>query len=263
MSIPLVDSLAHPTLDGTWLGKPEPAADFKALARDMKENNFSRACAIGMWGMDGYAHEPFISACARFPELIPVAGFKPGSPGEIAGSLDQLRELGFRGIKIHPRFSQLDLSDPGPLATTFEEAAKRDLTVFFCTYQHCALANWQNVDPFHALVTILKQAPSARVILVHGGDVELMRYMQLVRFNDRLLLDLSMTLCKYPGSSLDQDIGFLFRHFDRRICIGTDWPQHDCRETRARFEEFSNGIPEDKLLNAGGRNLIRFLGLDE
>ena len=62
------------------------------------------------------------------------------------------------------------------------------------------------------------------MVLLHGGDVQLLRYAELVRFNANLILDLSLTIMKYAGSSLDADLSFLFREFDRRICIGSDHP---------------------------------------
>ena len=34
-----------------------------------------------------------------------------------------------------------------------------------------------------------------------------------------------MTMQKYRGSSIEQDIKFLFRTFDERICIGSDHPE--------------------------------------
>ncbi len=260
MLIPIVDSLAHPTLSGTWMNRPAKA-DFDSLMGDMQAANMAAACAIGMWGMDGYEHEAFIGDCRRYAQLIPIAGYKPIERERIGSDLDQLKALGYRGIKLHPRFSQLDLAS-ATMVEAFNAAAERDLVIFYCTYQHCSLERWPDVDPLLALVRILKAAPTVRVVLVHGGDVELLRYMQLARFNDNLLLDLSQTIAKYPGSSIDQDIHFLFRHFDRRICIGTDWPQHSCVEVRERFEQFSAGVEEAKCHNIAWRNLLTFLRLD-
>lgn len=263
MSVPIIDSLAHPTLSGTWLGKAiDPAAGFERLSAEMTASDIARACAIGMWGLDGYAHESFAAECRRFSDLIPVAGFRPTDAQNDAAELDRIRDLGFAGVKIHPRFSHLDLRESARLGAAMEAAARRGLTIWYCTYQHCALESWPEIDPFQALVRVLKAAPGARVILVHGGDIDVLRHMQLVRFNDRLLLDLSMTLCKYPGSSLDLDLAFLFRHFDRRICIGSDWPQHSAAETRSRFEQFSHGIDPEKAARVAGRNLLNFLEID-
>ena len=52
-----------------------------------------------------------------------------------------------------------------------------------------------------------------------------------------VLLDLSNTLLRYQGSSLDRDIAWLFRSFDRRICIGSDYPDYEPGQLRARFEQ--------------------------
>lgn len=257
MKFSLVDSLTHPSVGGTWMNRAA-GADFNSLIAEMKAAHVAAACAIGMWGMDNYEHESFMSSCRRHRELIPVAGYKPVTPSEIGPELDHLKELGFTGIKLHPRYSKIDISS-NLVSAVLNAARDRELVVFYCTYMHGGLDQMPDEDPFTALVRSLKSAPGAKVVLVHGGDVELLRYMQLVRFNDNLLLDLSHTLLKYPGSSLDLDIGHLFRHFDRRICVGSDWPQFPCSALRGRFEDFAAGLEETKARNIASLNLLRFL----
>ena len=254
--LPIFDSLAHPTLSGGWLGRPT-AANFPALVGDLEQAEFLGACAIGLDGVEGYEHEAFIRQCRQFPGLIPIAGFHPAQDAS-PKAMHALRALGYRGIKIHPRFSgltrQLDT-----LAPALQAAGEADLTVFYCTYLHCGLSSHPTSDPFFTLVELLAKAPDTRVVLVHGGDVEVMRYAELVRFNTNLLLDLSMTIMKYPGSSVDFDLAFLFRHFDRRICVGTDWPESSPEQLRQRFELFAHDLPEEKRNNIAYRNLISFL----
>ncbi len=258
--LPLLDSLAHPTLSGHWLGRAV-RADFDTLMTELSDARYLGACAIGLDGVGGYDHVNFIEHCNAHPGLIPIAGFNPtrdASPEDMFA----LRRMGYRGVKIHPRFSGLTrrLDSLGP---SLRAAGTAGLTVFFCTYMHCGLADHPIRDPFLSLVDLLCQAPGTRVILVHGGDVEVLRYAELVRFNANLLLDLSLTMMKYPGSSVDLDLAFLFRHFDRRICIGTDWPEHSPRQVRQRFEEFAGDLPDDKRHNIAYRNLYHFLGLDD
>ena len=60
------------------------------------------------------------------------------------------------------------------------------------------------------------------MIIVHGGGLEIMRYVELSRFNANILLDLSLVFMKYKNSSIDKDIQFLFESFDQRISIGSD-----------------------------------------
>jgi predicted TIM-barrel fold metal-dependent hydrolase len=258
--LPLLDSLAHPTLSGGWLGRPVQA-DFSTLVAELDGAGYMGACAIGLDGVEDYDHARFIEHCRAHPCLIPIAGFNPASDAR-PERMRALRRMGYRGVKIHPRFSGLThhLDRLGP---ALRAAGEADLTVFFCTYLHCALASHPLRDPYYSLVELLHEAPDTRMILVHGGDVEVLRYAELVRFNANLLLDLSLTLMKYQGSSVDLDLAFLFRHFDRRICIGTDWPEYGPRQIRERFKQFAGDLPGEKRHNIAYRNLYHFLGLDD
>lgn len=238
----------------------EVHADFASLANDLKQAGYMGACAIGLDGIEGYSHREFIQQCQRYPNLVPIAGFNPAGEAPLE-ALHTLRGMGYRGIKIHPRFSGLS-KQLDTIGATLIAAGDADLTVFVCTYMHCSLSGYPLQDPFFSLVDQLRQAPKTRVVLVHGGDVNLMRYAELVRFNSNLLLDLSLTLMKYPGSSIDLDLTFLFRQFDRRICIGTDWPEYSPQQVRERFEFFARDLPEDRRHNIAFRNLLGFLGVN-
>jgi predicted TIM-barrel fold metal-dependent hydrolase len=259
--IPLFDTLSHPTLSGSWL-KSGKDAGFDALAASLEGAGYLGAAAVGIWGVEGYADEAFINACRRHPRLVPVAGFNPGHASLLAGEMQRLRALGYGAIKVHPRFTGLDLSGPD-LGRILATAAEQDLIVFFCTYQHCGIERYPDEDPFVSLVRALKAAPRARVVLLHGGDVQLLRYAELVRFNDNLLLDLSLTIMKYEGSSLDADLRFLFQRFDRRISIGSDHPEYGHRQLRARFEELAADIAPDKAENIAFRNILSFIGRED
>ncbi len=254
----LLDCLAHPTLSGGWLGQGRDAG-FATLVAELRTQGWLGACAIGLAGIEGYQHEAFAAACRPYPELIPIAGCDP-QRDHTPAALHGLRRLGFRGIKIHPRFSGWSrrLDELAPLLCA---AAEAELVVFFCTYQHCHVEHYPDADPLHSLVRLLREAPQCRMVLVHGGDVSLLRYAQLVRHNPQLLLDLSMTLMKFPGSSLDADLRFLFQHFDRRICIGTDWPEYSMAAVRQRYEFFAQGLAPEKRRNIASANLLAFLGL--
>lgn len=256
--LPIFDSLAHPTLSGSWLGRPVKA-EFESLENNLNGAGYKGACAIGLDGIENYSHELFIERCRDYPGLIPIAGFNPERDASVE-SMHALRRMGFLGVKIHARFSGLTrkLDTLGP---ALRAAGVADLTVFYCTYMHCALAIHPTRDPFLSLVELLREAPETRVVLVHGGDIEVLRYAELTRFNSNLLLDLSLTLMKYAGSSVDFDIAFLFRHFDQRICIGTDWPEYSPEQLRNRFEHFAHDLPEEKRHNIAYRNLLNFLGL--
>lgn len=253
---PLFDSLTHPTRTGRFLGKKE--ASFAALCAALKKNKIQKACAVGIAGCDGYEHELFMRECRRHPELVPIAGFDPAC-GNVRKELEKIKALGYRGIKIHPRFSGLDPAD-SRFTRAFEAAMRQKLVIFYCTYEHSHLVTYPAADPFYSLVRHLKKAPEAKVVLLHGGNVRLLQYAELVRSNPNLLLDLSFTLMKYPGSSLDLDIRFLMRHFDRKLSVGSDYPDFSIKDFRTRFEALSRGIEKSKLQNIAYKNLEKFLG---
>ncbi len=261
--ISLFDSLAHPTLEGNWLNKKNIDASFEKLQQEMEVAHFRWACAIGMENIGGYQHQLFADACRAYPNLIPIAGYKPPNMPFIKRDLSAIANMGFKGIKIHPRFSQLHLiGHESILVKTLQLAAKYELVVFWCTYMHSHLTSYPSQDPFYSLVNLLRQSPQTKVILVHGGDVQLLKYAELVRFNDNLLLDLSLTMQKYAGSSIDTDLQFLFQQFDRRICVGSDFPEYSLLHTRKRFEYVAENISLEKRENIAWRNLSKFLGLN-
>jgi predicted TIM-barrel fold metal-dependent hydrolase len=257
--IPLFDSLTHPTVDGRWLGSSHDAR-VEPLVAALRANGFGMACAVGLAGTNAYEHERFAALCQPYAELVPVAGIDPHA-ADLEAQLDAVRELGFRAIKLHPRISGFSFDDAAFVAT-LEGAQRRELVVMLCTYLHAPLARYPERDPLYALVRALKRVPNVRVVLLHGGDVELLRWAQLVRHEERLLLDLSFTMMKYEGSSLDADLRYLFSSFHRRVCIGSDHPEWPHAKVRERFEALTTGLFEEARGDAGHRSLARFLGVD-
>ena len=136
------------------------------------------------------------------------------------------------------------------------------MPIFYCAYQFADAGAGLPVDPLPHLAAALQQAPDARLVLLHGGTVEVLRYAEFTRANPRVLLDLSFTLMRYAGTSLDADLGYVLRTLDRRVCLGSDAPEYSPAEVRARFETLTADLPSDKRLNIAGRSLTRFLGLD-
>jgi predicted TIM-barrel fold metal-dependent hydrolase len=257
--IALFDSLSHPTLSGKWMEKDN--ASFDGLVRQLREAGFARACAVGIADHDGYQHAAFAEQCRKFPELVPIAGVTPKAAGEIDLELNVVKDLGFRGIKLHPRYSSFPYSDVR-LIDTFQAATRRDLPVFLCTYFHTPIDRYPDVDPLYCVTKILKASPDTRLVLVHGGSVELMRWMQLARHTPNILLDISLTMMRYPGSSLDLDLRYLFSGFYDRTCLGTDYPDFSPAQVRARFEDLSRGASLEASRKIGGLNLARFLNIE-
>lgn len=258
-STPIFDSLTHPTPHGSWLTPSWKGNNtVPALLTSMEENNIQWAFAVGMGAKVGGYEEanyaPFIRSQSE--KLFPVAfvDFKVLDAGIPFGAyLRKLRSLGYFGIKIHPRLSQINFSNKF-LPSLIREANQIGLCVMICTYfwgkdkSLCANTPEQ-------LQALLCEVPDERLILLHGGAVRLLEVAEIVRHFQRTLLDLSFTICKYEGSSLDLDIKYLFEKFDRRLCLGSDSPEFTQYALRDRFELLSAGLNEEKKTNIAFRNI--------
>jgi len=264
--IPLFDSLTHPTMDGSWLVASDQSNTLRELELQMAAHNIRWALAVGMEGIGSYHVETYASHIrSSSKNLFPVAYFdfqKDESPVRIRKKLRAIARYGYVGIKLHPRRSCIDLKNK-KLPLVFAEAQQQQLVVLLCTYLYgnvcsSALGSYLDID------CLLKQIPpECKVMLVHGGDANLLAMMEISRSRPNVLLDLSFTLCRYEGSSVDLDIGYLFRTYDRRICVGSDNPQYHLRDLRRRFNELSADLTREKALNIAHRNLMAFIGVND
>jgi predicted TIM-barrel fold metal-dependent hydrolase len=236
-------------------------ASFSTLTDEMRMSGFQRACAVGLAGQEGYNHVSFIQECRAHSQLVPIAGVSLAEPDVMEHELDIVRDLGFRGIKLHPRISNFEYTD-ARICDVFKAATRRNLPVFLCTYFQGPVEHFPGADPLYAVARALKAEPATKVVLLHGGTVELMRWMQFARHAPNILFDLSFTLMKYRGSSLDQDIAWLFDNFQNRTCIGVDHPEYRHAEVRRRFDEFAAQADHEARRLIGGLNLARFLGVE-
>lgn len=261
-NIPIFDSLTHPTIDGNWImPRYSNASKIGDLLSSMQTHNICNSFAVGMKGIGNYKQEAYINFLKPYSEiLLAISYFDVNEFSDLNVGLAELlniKKLGFRGIKLHPRISNFSLRDPH-LAIYIKEANRLGLIVLLCTYFYdktrCACNN--NLE---SLLDLLYNIDGSKIILLHSGSVRLLEMIEIARAYQNILLDLSLTLCKYEGSSLDFDIKFAFKSFDRRICIGTDHPEFTHEKLRERFAFFAEGISNEKLTNIASKNLTNFM----
>ena len=146
----LFDSHAHPTLTANWASSAG-VATIEGLVRSLDD-----------------------------------AGCDPSVP-DVDAQVARLQQLGYRGIKLRLRFSGLT-RDQDAYAATLRAASIEKLMISYCTYMHCHVSRYPRHDPPYDLVALIEQPPAMRLVLVLGGD-----------FN--LLLDVSLTMMKYQGTA--------------------------------------------------------------
>lgn len=263
-SIPIFDSLTHPTLDSNWiLPKYQNVAHVDTLLSQMNENNISKALAVGMLGIGGFEEKEYISIISQHEErLVPICFFDlhpDFRSADIRSRLSGIKNIGYKGIKLHPRISKFNLSNKF-LKPIISEANDLGLSVLLCTYFYGKGINHE-FNYFDQLIALVHKLNGAKLLLLHGGTVEILKLAESLRSFEHIMLDLSFTICKYSGSSLDFDIKYLFESFDQRICIGSDFPEFSLKFLRDRFNHFSLNLSYEKALNIGYNNLNNFINL--
>lgn len=266
-NIPIFDSLTHPMPNGKWLHpKYGNQNTVENLLTDMKRSRVFWALAVGLGEQLGeYSDESYSKFIYdRSENLFPVAFLNLQnftSIRQLEEHLNYLRKQKYVGIKIHPRLSKISYSHPY-LKEVVSIGNSIDLKVLLCTYFHWSFSDNTFCD-LNTLISFLSTIPNEKIILVHGGTIELLRLSEAIKPFSNVLLDLSMTLCKYEGSSLDLDLQYLFKSFDERICIGSDSPEFTSGDLRRRFNYFVHNISREKAENIAYKNLARFLDLDK
>lgn len=265
-NIPIFDSLTHPTLDGDWIMPKYPkCASMDMLLSQMQNYNFCGAFAVGMRGIGNYDEDTFIQMIksSKRSNLFPIAFyvFVQKNKEIIYNDLLHIKYKGYVGIKLHPRMGGFTMEDEF-LHYVIDIANDLGLVVLLCTYFYSdhVRSSKNNIDSIMEMLTRIKS--NSRVILLHGGGVRLLEMMEVVRAFPNTLLDLSLTMCKYAGSSLDMDIQFLFNQFDRRVCVGTDHPEISHKQLRERFNYFASNTTREKAENIAYKNILNFTGLN-
>ena len=251
----LFDTNAHPD-EAVRSGA---VRSYGAFAEAARAEGWLGACAVALPATDPVAHA---RACADDPDFYyPVAPWKSCPAAEVGPRFDELLALGYRAIKIHPRFGGPAFGSE-EFAKLAEMAAASATILFVCTYPFGAAALRRGDRILEDLESSLADNAGLRLVLLHGGGPDLLRYSEFARANrEEILLDLSLTVMKYPGSSIDLDIAFLVAMFDERISFGSDYPWYSPREVGSRIASFMDSISEAKAENCLFRSATSFLGL--
>lgn len=259
-NIPIFDSLTHPTANGIWSRK-DINNTVDNLRHEMKINNVKWALAVGMKDISDYEERTYADIIRKDTDcLYPIAFFDFDKLYNISVEqyLMELKKIGYIGVKIHPRISNITLEHKD-LERIIKISNDIGLTVILCTYFYDTNMRLYK-NSFTNLERLLSKIEAEKIILLHGGLTDLLRMRELASVYKNILIDLSFTICRYKGSSLDFDIKYLFRNFDERICIGSDNPQFSLKELRERFNYFACGVDIKKLQNIAYKNLFSFIG---
>lgn len=185
--------------------------------------------------------------------FIPLGSIHPDSEHQ-EEELDRLMAAGIKGIKLHPDYVRILLSDRR-FDRIFSMLEERGL---FCVL-HTGL-DPVSPDLIHATPEMLKETvanhPKLRLIAAHMGGYKQAEKVLRLLVGTNIYLDTS--LCSLRTDERDLLIRILKEHDGDRILFATDTPWSDPREEIAFLEQA--GLDEKRLDKIFYQNARRMLG---
>ena len=254
MKIKIFDTLIHSGMCLKWPSKPNLDINIQTILRLIDNENILKGALVqtSPWFDSSTSIELFYKSIISYKSkkrIIPVATIPNQSLNKIKLFIDNAIEIGFKVFKIHPRFSKHSEDE---LEIILDYLLPKAKLIQICTYQSQDIKTLNNSIDASKLLEFLAYKSnfySTHIMLMHAFDVSILQAHSIVRHNKYLILDLSMTILKYDGSSIDNDISFLFKHFDRRICIGSDYPEWSYQQLKKKLLTLAESTSEDKLRN--------------
>jgi predicted TIM-barrel fold metal-dependent hydrolase len=247
MNLEIFDSLVHPECNDS---------SFRELQISMESSGINAAFAVSLPGQVELDHQKYFDLANTHKGLTPVASVcSTKSPEK---ELHKIQEIGYRHIKLHPRLLNKALEkDFNFYDSIFSWAASHGIVIFICTYNSWSIENLADQDPMNVLGRLIKQNPTGKYVLLHGGSTSLLKYYEYFRNIENVILDLSYTLLHFYQSSLINDIKFLMKNFDKRLLVGSDYPEFSHKIFEQALSELDAELPSEKIKNIVHHNGIK------
>jgi hypothetical protein len=180
--------------------------------------------------------------------LVPFASVHPHDPNKRA-LLQQYRQRGVRGVKLHPEMQRFFPDEPGAMEI-YEECGRLGLPVIF----HAGRSGIepQFMRPYALLrryVAGIREFPKVRFVLGHSGARDVAEAIPLAQQYDNVWLELS----SQGVTQIDQ---LLKQTGARKLLYGTDWPFYPLAVALAKVLIVTEGNAEARAAILGGNAAV-------
>lgn len=173
---------------------------------------------------------------------------------------ERLLSEGWRfGIHIHPASLEGDRSQLlSQMNAWFGLAANFEIPIFLCT--HCARPKnhiaWSLLQEF---LRLRNDFYSVKVVVLHSGISELWTWVEALKYDDGVLLDLSHTLVLLDQIGQLAYFCGIFEKYDLKFSLGSDFPFHSPEQYRRAIDALEKHLPELSFKRISELNSTTFL----
>ena len=172
-----------------------------------------------------------------------------------------IEELGFIGLKLHPRLQEFKVDDP-QVINLVTYAGEIDVPVLIDAFPD-GTHLMQGFNPLD-YANLAKSTPQTKTIWAHMGGHYVIDFMMLAKRLPNVFLDCSYSLLYYQSSSVPRDMVYAMRSMKfNRIFYGSDYPDRSIKVSLENSINFlkNEGLSEEELSKIIGLNAKEFFSL--
>ena len=256
----IFDGLTHPDFNNI-------KAIEKTITYLKREYNVEGALAVPLPGQVKDIIK-YIENCKLYNFFQPVGLFDPHDPN-IEKQVMLYKKIDCIAIKVHPRFSEWDWTSLDGLKIFNKlmcECNNYNLPILFCTYFSSNKGLSLTSEPMYRITDLLSKYDQVKLLLLHGGGPRVLEYLEHFKYWDQILIDISYTLTKYDGSSVDLDLAYAFKNLDQKLSFGSDIPYCDynilINKINTLAYKSNLDMESEKIHNIMYKNIVNFLNIN-
>lgn len=227
----------------------------QAVSEGLKEAGIERGLLLHLKTQGWHMREVALEV-AKYDNVKAFVNVDPRSPTAREEMHEAIKELGYLGLKVHPRLLEHDLHGPEikKLIGIADELSVPVLIDAFPDGTHLM----QGFD-LNRYCDLAKEFPRVKFIWAHMGGHYVLDFMMAAKRLPNVYFDTSYSLLYYRGSSIPQNMVYAITSMrGERVFYGSDYPDRGLKETLEQslrvFREF--GLVEEfqnKVLHGNAR----------
>ena len=178
----------------------------------------------------------------RSDRIIPFPSFHPTDPQAVE-HISQIKEEGFKGIKMHPYYQNFFLDDE-KLYPAYEKISELGLILVMHTGFDIAFPRIRRCDP-KQILNVLTQFPDLKMVTTHLGAWQQWAEVEEMLAGKKIYMDISYTLDQIDPHTARR---IILKHPKEYILFGTDSPWSGAEETFKHLQALDLGDEREELI---------------
>jgi hypothetical protein len=174
--------------------------------------------------------------------IIPFPSFHPDDPQAVE-HISQIKEQGFKGIKMHPYYQQFFLDDE-KLYPAYEKISELGLILVMHTGFDIAFPRIRRCDP-RQILNVMTHFPELKMVTTHLGAWQQWAEVEDLLAGRKIYMDISYTLGQIDTQTARR---IILKHPREYLLFGTDSPWSGPQKTYKQLQALELGDEREELI---------------